>query len=221
MQESSNMMVTHKKQYVMFDLDAKSNDIWYFENCISCPNEMVKFIEEMDFQEESYKRISKWSEWTASDDKNVLYGYTKTAISNIKELPIESKKIDQKTRYIINSLNMATTMCFDRYLEGHSLDKSKYRIEDDIINIKKWNVGQSMGPHFDGQDGSYSLAFTMVSYLNDDYEGGEIYFPNHNISIKPKAGSVVIFPSRSEFIHQVNTIESGTRYTRSCSILMV
>lgn len=221
MQESSNVMVTNKKQYVMFDLDAKDNDIWYFENSISCPNELVRFIEEMDSEEESYKRIPKWSEWRASDVESILYGYTKTGKSNIKELPIESKKIDQKTRYIINSLNMATSMCFDRYADGHSLDKSKYRIEDDIVNITKWNAGQDMGPHFDGQNGSYSLAFTMVSYLNDDYEGGEISFPNHNLLIKPKAGSVVIFPSSSEFIHEVKTIKNGTRYTRSCSVLMV
>jgi Rps23 Pro-64 3,4-dihydroxylase Tpa1-like proline 4-hydroxylase len=38
-------------------------------------------------------------------------------------------------------------------------------------------------------------------YLNDEYEGGEINFPENNIMVKPKPGTIVFFPCH--YIHEV------------------
>lgn len=43
--------------------------------------------------------------------------------------------------------------------------------------------------------------FSCVYYLNDDYIGGELYFPSINKKIKPKANSCVLFPSNNLFPH--------------------
>jgi hypothetical protein len=51
----------------------------------------------------------------------------------------------------------------------------------------------------------------MVMYLNDDYEGGEIDFPDHGISIKPEAGSIVVFSSEG-VLHDPKPTLSGTKY---------
>jgi hypothetical protein len=53
---------------------------------------------------------------------------------------------------------------------------------------------------------------TLV-YLNDDYTGGDIYFPKYDISYKPKPGDLLCFPDNPDYVHGVKTIESGTRYT--------
>ena len=55
--------------------------------------------------------------------------------------------------------------------------------------------------------------FGCVYYLNDDYEGGEIYFPNQNIKLKPKPNTLVFFPGTLEYLHGVNPITNGIRYT--------
>ena len=78
-----------------------------------------------------------------------------------------------------------------------------------------------MGPHADGYDGNTDLAFSMVEYLNDDYEGGEISFPNHNITIKPEKGSLIMFPSQDPFVHEVKPIISGDRYMSTISLWSV
>lgn len=52
---------------------------------------------------------------------------------------------------------------------------------------------------------------TSLLYLNDDYEGGEIEFPNQNLTLKPKPGTLVVFPSNRNFPHRVNPILSGHR----------
>jgi predicted 2-oxoglutarate/Fe(II)-dependent dioxygenase YbiX len=53
---------------------------------------------------------------------------------------------------------------------------------------------------------------SAVLYLNDDYEGGELNFKDQNITIKPEAGSIVIFPSVAPFYHESKEIISGNKY---------
>ena len=200
------------KQFIMFDLKVLSPDIWYWENALSFPEDLKNFIDKIDYEPESYSRISKWENWTASNDVNLIYGKTKTINKDNLRVSTGSDIVDKKTLYIANSFLMAFQMCTDRYLASRNLDKNRYNLNLDRITIKAWNEGQSMGPHFDGQDGNKDLAFSLVAYVNDDYEGGEISFPNHNITIKPKAGSVIMFPSQEPYIHEVKPITSGTRY---------
>ncbi len=200
------------KQFTMFDLKVLATDIWYWENALSFPEHLKDFIDKIDEEPESYSRISKWENWTASDDNKLVYGKTKNIDRSKLKISTGSEILDKKTLYIANSFLMAFQMCTDRYLDSRKLDKDKYNLNLDRITIKAWNEGQSMGPHFDGQDGNKNLAFSLVAYINDDYEGGEINFPNHNVTIKPKAGSLIMFPSQEPYIHEVKPIVSGTRY---------
>jgi len=200
------------KQFIMFDLKILGTDIWYWENALSFPEHLKDFIDKIDEEPESYFRISKWENWTASNDSSLVYGKTKTISRSALKTTTGSDIVDKKTLYIANSFLMAFQMCTDRYLDARKLDKNKYNLSLDRIPIKAWNEGQSMGPHFDGQDGNKDLAFSLVAYVNDDYEGGEISFPNHNVTIKPKAGSLIMFPSQEPYIHEVKPIVSGTRY---------
>ena len=200
------------KQFIMFDLQVPHPDIWYWENVLSFPEYLKDFIENIDNDPRSYNRISKWENWTASDDVNTVYGATKVInMTKIKETT-GSDLLDKQSLYIANSFSMAFEMCSERYLDGKGIDKNKYLLDIKSIPLKKWNQGQSMGPHFDGQDGNSNLAFSLVAYINDDYEGGEIHFPNQNVTIKPKAGSLIMFPSQQPFLHEVKPIISGTRY---------
>lgn len=200
------------KQFIMFDLEVPHPQIWYWKNVLSFPEHLKDFIDQIDNEEKSYSRISKWEDWSASNDSDTVYGSTKTVHMNQLKQSTGSDIIDKRTLYIANSFAMGFEMCTERYLDGQRLDKSKYKLEINQIPIKKWNKGQYMGPHFDGQDGNKDLAFSLVAYINDDYEGGEIHFPNQNVTIKPQAGSLIMFPSQEPFIHEVKPIISGTRY---------
>jgi hypothetical protein len=196
----------------MFGLKMLSNDIWYWENALSFPEYLPGFINEIDNYPESYSRISKWEDWTASNDSSLIYGKTKIINKGNLKVSTGSDLVDKKTLYIANSILMAFEMCTERYLAARNLDKDRYNLNLDQVTIKAWNQGQSKGPHFEGQDGNTDLAFSLVTYINDDYEGGEISFPNHNVAVKPKAGSLIMFPSQQPFIHEVKPIISGTRY---------
>jgi len=53
---------------------------------------------------------------------------------------------------------------------------------------------------------------TVLFYLNNDYDGGELELTNLQLTIKPKAGMMIAFPSYIEFSHKVHPIKNGTRY---------
>ena len=54
---------------------------------------------------------------------------------------------------------------------------------------------------------------TSVCYFNDDYEGGELCFDSLDMRIKPKAGTLVFFPTGEIYRHSVNRVTDGERYS--------
>lgn len=92
-------------------------------------------------------------------------------------------------------------------------------VKSNTAHAQKWNVGGFANPHSDNSDAegtpnAFEInKYVAILYLNDDYTGGEIFFPEHNITIKPKAGSLMVFPGGVENMHGVKKILSGCRYT--------
>ena len=58
--------------------------------------------------------------------------------------------------------------------------------------------------HYDNAGYSnMSRWFVFITYLNDDYEGGETEFLNQGIRVKPEKGKTVIFPASYTHRHTV------------------
>jgi predicted 2-oxoglutarate/Fe(II)-dependent dioxygenase YbiX len=55
--------------------------------------------------------------------------------------------------------------------------------------------------------------YSSILYLNDEFDGGELYFEEIDLLVKPKANQLVFFPSGAEFRHEVKPIVNGDRYT--------
>lgn len=53
---------------------------------------------------------------------------------------------------------------------------------------------------------------SMLIYLNDGYEGGELSLYTFNYQIRPRAGAAVLFPSDHRYLHQAEMVKSGVRY---------
>lgn len=95
-------------------------------------------------------------------------------------------------------------------------------------NLLAHPVGSYMIPHVDivgyTQELNYNLEdyinkwsghLSSVIYLNDNYDGGELYFPDHNIEIKPEAGDYITWPGNKWYQHGVKTVKGNVRYTLS------
>lgn len=90
-------------------------------------------------------------------------------------------------------------------------DCSGETLEMESFTLVRYTEGQFFAEHSDGGEG-LNRKISIVIYLNDDYEGGEIYFRNLNLTMKPRANSLVIFPSTEEFVHEAKPVISGTKY---------
>jgi len=85
---------------------------------------------------------------------------------------------------------------------------------DHFINekthIAKFVEGKGMHEHFDV---SRPNDIATLVYLNNDYDGGDIYFPKYEMSFKPEPGDLLCFPDNPSFVHGVKPITKGTRFT--------
>lgn len=77
--------------------------------------------------------------------------------------------------------------------------------------ILRYGVNQKFNTHVDDHP-DFTRRVSTVYYLNEDYEGGEIYFSKFNVRYKPKANELLIFPSNYVYSHAVLPITSGVRY---------
>jgi hypothetical protein len=78
-------------------------------------------------------------------------------------------------------------------------------------SVLAYSDGYGADLHTDLPEYDKNFDFTFLTFLNDDYKGGELYFPDFNISLKSK-GTSVLFPCTFLYPHTVLPITKGTRY---------
>lgn len=84
----------------------------------------------------------------------------------------------------------------------------------------RYDIGDEYKVHNDSEDlvgGKLKQVverdISLLYYLNDDYDGGELEFTKLQLTIKPKTGMLIAFPSYLEFEHRVHPVTKGTRYS--------
>jgi hypothetical protein len=85
--------------------------------------------------------------------------------------------------------------------------------------MMSWKAGLAMPPHADNAypDGKpHELAHRDLSgvlYLNDGFEGGELYLTAQDVLVKPKAGTFISMTGGFHHEHGVVRVERGLRVT--------
>jgi 2OG-Fe(II) oxygenase superfamily len=91
------------------------------------------------------------------------------------------------------------------------------------FHSQRWLPGAFAPYHSDNSDEQGNMgAFTRSRYagflyLNDDFEGGELVFKNHNnddeMIVVPKKGTFAIFHGGHKNMHKVEVVKKAPRYT--------
>ena len=104
--------------------------------------------------------------------------------------------------------------CYDEYMAEYPVLKDVQ--EHTFFQGKIQKTKKTQGFHFwHGENGRRSTVNRMVVYmiyLNDVEEGGETEFLYQSKRVKPKAGTVVLFPSSYTHTHRGNPPLSGDKY---------
>ena len=119
---------------------------------------------------------------------------------------------------------------------SHKLESAVAGCFRDII-VPKYNcefksyepvqfLGYPVGGHYKGHNDGESFNIetrqwesilprdvSFLFYLNDQYGGGELEFYDLGLTIKPKKGMMIAFPSYKEFAHKVHPVTWGHRYS--------
>lgn len=185
-------------------LEILEDNIYYYKNVIKSPYAFIEYIENLDEHLSDKTYLTPWNDWKASGDSEYVFGKQKFV-----NMFIDNSAFSKECLFIINTINDAINSCSKDYAIKH---KGLSIGSLSPISISKYFAGKSMGPHVDNYNDDPNKTISVVLYLNDNYEGGELNFPEQDICIKPEAGSLVIFPSIRPYYHESKTIISGVKY---------
>jgi hypothetical protein len=183
------------------------------DNIIELENFMTE--EEITFLENAARNITIWdiTETHTNENGTVIYDsdYWKDRVATGKSLDKNNPQITVVLQTLFERLQPVIEEFFN------------VRIEPTGKAIVRWLPGQFQNPHadkelHDGPDAGkpndfpyYDIA--SLFYLNDDYDGGELYFPLQDVKLKPKRGAAYFFPGDKNYIHGVTEIKNNVRYT--------
>ena len=77
-----------------------------------------------------------------------------------------------------------------------------------LATIQRMQPGVELKSHTD-QHTDPSIRYATIIYINDEYVDGELFFPNLDIQLKPKPGTLVFFPGNEEYEHGVKHVGEG------------
>lgn len=95
----------------------------------------------------------------------------------------------------------------------------------EIPQILSYDIGGHYNPHIDGESiwvtpkgekiwkKSTDRDISTVFFLNDDFEGGDFVFPELKVRVRPEPGMLVCFPSNHFYMHGVEPVTKGKRYS--------
>ena len=123
------------------------------------------------------------------------------------------------TEEIAKNLEQAVAQCFREHVAP------RYNCQFKSYEPVQF-LGYPVGGHYKGHNDGESFNFetrqwercmprdiSFLFYLNDQYGGGELEFGDLGLTIKPKKGMMIAFPSYKEFAHKVHPVTWGHRYT--------
>ena len=185
-----------------FDAEKVIDDVTLVKNFLS--------KEELDTLFEIMKDLSQ-DDWEKEYlDQLPAFCMEKFGRSDVENLVAEGKfEITQNWKdknYNINHHEIVRTM-HKRLSDLVNLVDDKLELAG-LSTIQRMQEGVELKAHTD-QHTDPSIRYATIIYLNDNYEGGELFFSNKDLELKPKPGDLVIFPGTDEFNHGVRHVQPG------------
>jgi len=139
--------------------------------------------------------------------------------------------VDERTgRLIMNPVRTSDTAVFPWVAENpavHALNRriaaaSATRAEQgEPLQVLRYAAGQEYRPHIDAVPGlANQRIFTMLVWLNEDYEGGETRFIETGLTVKGRMGDALLFENvDAEGRPDTRMVHAGLPVTRGVKLL--
>jgi predicted 2-oxoglutarate/Fe(II)-dependent dioxygenase YbiX len=123
------------------------------------------------------------------------------------------------TEEMAKKFEQAVAQCFREYvIPKYNCEFKSY----EPVQFLGYPVGGHYQEHNDGESFNHTTRqwekimprdVSFLFYLNDQYGGGELEFYDLGLTIKPKKGMMIAFPSYKDFAHKVHPVTWGHRYS--------
>jgi predicted 2-oxoglutarate/Fe(II)-dependent dioxygenase YbiX len=160
------------------------------------PEEHINVLLELTNQESSNATIGKDDNIKLKDRNTLWYPIPENIRNNLIYAIFDFHENFLKNKYHSTVLNIEPPQLLQYPIGGHYIEHN----DSEVFQNGKW-------------ERTISRDISLLCYLDDDYEGGELEFTDLNLKIKPKKGTIISFPSYKEFPHKVHPVISGIRHT--------
>jgi hypothetical protein len=165
-------------------------------------DELAKLLKEVNAATEE-----DWSvQYLEEMRKNCLVKFGRDDIENLKKEGLlevtdtfSDKIINVKSKKVIKALHEKSREIFKAVGE---LDVTGFSAHQRLY------TGSSLTAHFD-QYSDKLVEYAAVLYYNDDYTEGEVFFPQHDLQLRPAPGDLLIFPGTKDYVHGVHPVGEG------------
>jgi len=79
-------------------------------------------------------------------------------------------------------------------------------------SVLKYLPGSEYHAHYDHFRDN-SRVFSVVAILGEPKLGGQLEFPTFGVTVEPKIGSVILFPSNFPYLHVAHPVVEGMKYS--------
>ncbi|CAB4143641.1 Oxoglutarate/iron-dependent dioxygenase [uncultured Caudovirales phage] len=165
--------------------------------------------EEVMVETEDIKNIYVYENFISSEDLSKINEYIQSgtfASNAIHEFPYETLDFRESEEIIsiMKEYRDRAALLLEQTFD------CKVALSE-IAGLTKFKTGENLNEHADKICASWRDLSTSL-YYNEDFEGGELYFSQYDVTFKPKAGMMIYFPAGANYQHRVNYVTAGTRY---------
>jgi hypothetical protein len=184
---------------------APGSGIWVYENVIPKDLGVIDRLEDvLNSPENSYDYA----------DALVGYGVKMPDYRDCFDFKYKKTDIEHDTSEAGKKLVSLWEDTHYRQLQAVKDYTSRYNIGElrywEATNYVKYGPGQHFQEHHD-HGYSYNCVVSLVAFPNDDYEGGELGFPEYGPQrYRAPAGSAIVFSC--SLLHDVSAVTRGRRY---------
>ena len=162
---------------------------------------------------ETYERL-----WREKEEqlKKISLCYTEDGVKtcgacDCQRLDImQHHEFNEPFKIVMNGIQSA----INQYKKDTKLHSSQWPKEHgyEHLRVKRYlcNDNQQHDFHTDVTNIESTKRFlAIVCYLNDNFDGGETIFPHFNLQVKPKKGTILLFPCTWSYLHKGNPSTNG------------
>lgn len=187
----------------------------YYKNIILDPQDLINKIESLDKKiNDNGKQfdntsVKPWTAWQNDGGNREVFCLQKF-IPQVKDIP-DTDIYKEEQLHISSQLFNALDITLEHYSKIlYPWAEKNIKSRESFMHLLRYDETGHLPAHQD--QGVSTRVLSVLLYLNDDYEGGEIEFRHSGIKIKPEAGSVLFFPSNFLYVHEVYPVTKGPRY---------